>query len=113
MVTGRLHNGGTEIPRSDGGMKGVYFHRSLRHKNIDYGRGRFFVTIQVAHNKPLLGAIVGERCVLNELGKGIEETLVRLPSKYPELKLGEFVIMPNHVHTIFIIQRLTKKKKKE
>ena len=34
------------------------------------GRGDFFVTIQVAHNVSLLGVIVGERVVLNELGGG-------------------------------------------
>ncbi len=85
-------------------MNGL-FHKSLRNKNIDYGHGRYFVTIQVAHNKSILGAIVGGRCVLNELGKGVEDVLAGLPLKYTELELGEFVIMPNHVHMIVTIQR--------
>ena len=42
-------------------MKKVRFHKSLRHKNINYSNGRFFVTMQVAHNASLLGAIVGEK----------------------------------------------------
>ena len=38
-------------------MREGHFHQSLRHKNIDYRRGCFFVTMQVMHNASLLGAI--------------------------------------------------------
>ena len=77
-----------------------YFHKSLRNKNIDYRHGRFFVTSQVSWNKSLLGAIVGEKVVLNELGREIERCWLDVPRKYPELELGEFVFMPNHFHAI-------------
>lgn len=79
------------------------FPKHLRNKNINYKHGRFFVTIQIAHNKSVLGAIVGETCVLNELGQGVERALAELPQKYPELALGEYVVMPNHIHAIFHI----------
>ena len=69
-----------------------YIRKSLRNKNIDYRKGRYFVTIQVALNKYLLGAIVGTQCVLNELGKSVETELVNLSLKYPELRLGPYVI---------------------
>ena len=77
-----------------------YFRKSLRNKNIDYRHGLFFVTSQVSWNKSLLGAIVGEKVVLNELGRAIERCWLDLPRKYPELELGEFVFMPNHFHAI-------------
>lgn len=95
---------GTEVPCSETDVMQAYFHKSLRNKNINYRHGRYFVTMQVAHNMSLLGAIVGERSVLNALGKAVEEALLSLPHKYPELKLGEYVIMPNHVHMILTIQ---------
>lgn len=79
------------------------FRKSLRNKNIDYRKGRYFVTIQVARNKYLLGTIVGTRCVLNELGTNVETALVGLPHNYSELELGPYVIMPNHVHMILDI----------
>lgn len=85
-------------------MSEVYFHKSLRHKNIDYSRGQFFVTMQVEHNASLLGVIVGGKSILNELGKSVQAELERLPEKYPELALGEYVIMPNHVHLIVTIK---------
>lgn len=77
-----------------------YFRKSLRNKNIDYRHGLFFVTSQISWNKSLLGAIVGEKVVLNELGREIERCWLDLPRKYPELELGEFVFMPNHFHAI-------------
>ena len=91
-------------------MRPRFFQHSLRNRNIDYRHGRFFVTIQVEHNKSLLGAIVGERSVLNELGEGVKAVLEGLPLKYAELELGEYVIMPNHIHAIFDIKpRMTNK----
>ncbi len=91
-------------------MRPRYFQHSLRNRNIDYRHGRFFVTVQVAHNKCLLGAIVGEKCVLNELGQGVRTVLEGLPVKYEELALGAYVIMPNHIHAIFDIKpRVTNK----
>ena len=41
------------------------FRKSLRNAAINYRNGWFFVTSQVAHNKSIFGAIVGERCELN------------------------------------------------
>lgn len=76
------------------------FRKSLRNTNINYRNGWFFVTCQVAHNKSIFGAIVGERCELNDLGRRVEEYWRAMPSKYPELELDEFVLMPNHFHAI-------------
>lgn len=87
----------------------IYKH--LRNEKIDYSKGRFFVTMQVEHNRSILGTIVGEECILNELGHVIRNELTSLPRKYPELKLGEFIVMPNHLHAIFTIKERTTNKK--
>ena len=79
------------------------FRKSLRNANINYRNGWFFVTFQVAHNKSIFGAIVGECCQLNELGRQVEAYWRKLPAKYPELELDEFVVMPNHFHAILRI----------
>lgn len=92
-------------------MNGKRIYKHLRNKRIDYSRGRFFITMQVEHNQSILGTIVGEECILNELGKSVRDELTALPQKYPELELGEYVVMPNHLHAIFIIhERPTNKK---
>lgn len=60
----------------------------------------------------MLGAIVGEKCVLNELGARVKSVLEGLPLKYSELALGEYVIIPNHVHALFVIRPRTTNKEK-
>lgn len=84
-------------------IDGKYRRPQLRNGKINYRFGWFFVTFQVFENKSLLGAIVGENCILNELGlavKGLIETL----SKYnPEVYVDCFVVMPNHVHLVLKI----------
>lgn len=92
-------------------MKGQRFYKHLRNKKIDYSMGRFFVTMQVEHNRSILGTIVGEECILNELGNAVQNELTSLPQKYPELELGEFIVMPNHLHAIFTIKERTTNKK--
>lgn len=93
--------GMSEVEKGD---KVIKFRKSLRNANINYRNGWFFVTSQVAHNKSILGAIVGEECVLNSLGKKVREYWLLLPAKYPELTLDEFVVMPNHFHAIVKIE---------
>jgi hypothetical protein len=41
----------------------IKFRKSLRNENINYRNGWFFVTSQIAHNKSIFVAIVGEECV--------------------------------------------------
>ena len=76
----------------DGAAGAPRFRKSLRNANINYRNGWFFVTWQTAHNKSIFGAIVGDRCELNELGRRVEEYWREMPAKYPELELDEFVV---------------------
>lgn len=48
------------------------FRKSLRNANINYRSGRFFVAVQVEHNKSLFGAVVagGEWSSRNKVAGG-------------------------------------------
>ena len=96
-----LSQGDESGPSVDG--ESPLFRKSLRNASINYRNGWFFVTFQVARNKSVFGAIVGEKCELNELGQRVEAYWRELPAKYPELELDEFVLMPNHFHAILRI----------
>ena len=61
------------------------------------------MTVQVAKNKSLLGAIVGDKVVFNELGQKVDAYWRGLPAKYPELELFDYVVMPNHIHALLRI----------
>lgn len=83
--------------------KELYWHKSLRNPNINYQSGWWSVSIQVAKNKSILGAIVGEKVVLNTLGRAVDDYWRTLPKKYPELEIFDYVVMPNHFHALLRI----------
>ena len=89
--------GGVVAARSD------YRHKSLRNPNINYRSGWWAVSIQVAKNKSIFGAIVGDKVALNALGRAVEAYWRALPEKYPELEIFDFVVMPNHFHALLRI----------
>ena len=76
---------------------------SLRQTAISYRSGWWSVTVQVAKNKSLLGAVVGDRVVLNALGRAVESAWRALPGKYSELEVFDSVVMPNHFHALLRI----------
>jgi len=84
-------------------IDGKYRRPQLRNGKINYRFGWFFVTFQVFENKSLLGAIVGENCILNELGLAVKGLIETLPKYNPEVYVDCFVVMPNHVHLILKI----------
>ena len=96
-------NWAAKAARTDEEMAKPYFHKSLRNPNINYRSGWWSVSIQVAKNKSIFGAIVGDKAVLNALGRAVEAYWLALPEKYPELELFEFVVMPNHFHALLRI----------
>ena len=100
----------TPAPTTPAGTGAVatpaHWHKSLRNPNINYRAGWWAVTVQVAKNKSLLGAIVGKRVVLNALGRAVEAYWRALPAKYPGLELFDFVVMPNHFHALLRIHQM-------
>ena len=50
---------------------------------------------------------IDEKCAmqLNELGKIAHDIWEEIPNKFPFVELGNFVIMPNHMHGILIINK--------
>lgn len=75
-----------------------------RLKNFDYSSANaYFVTVCVYNFKSLFSKIEGQYSVLNESGKMIQKWWLEIETKFKEVKLDEFIIMPNHMHGIVII----------
>ena len=78
--------------------------RSLRVHEFDYSQpGAYFLTIVTHERKQLFGQIVNGDVVLNEVGKMVEEVWIAIPKHFKNIELGEFVIMPDHIHGIISI----------
>jgi REP element-mobilizing transposase RayT len=82
----------------------IHHRRSIRLKRYDYSQaGAYFVTIVMQGRVPLFGEVVKEEMRLNQYGKIVQAARFDLPRHYPHVELGAFVIMPNHVHGIIIL----------
>ena len=77
---------------------------SARAQWWDYGcNAAYFVTICTARRKYYFGDIAHGEMRLSELGEIACYYWDAIPRHFPFVMLGEFVIMPNHVHGIIII----------
>ena len=75
----------------------------------NYREGMYFITICAHQQKPYFGRIIPRpgleenQLVLTEVGRYVEENLQQITSHYPYAEIPVFVIMPNHLHFIIII----------
>lgn len=77
---------------------------SLRLRGYDYSSvGAYFVTIVTWQREMLFGDIVNGEMVLNDLGNIAYKWWLKIPKHFPNVELGNFAIMPNHIHGIIVI----------
>lgn len=83
-----------------------YRSESIRLPNWDYSsNGHYFLTICTNNRNPLFGKIVDGKMILNDYGGIIRSEWLKSPQLRRELHLDEYIIMPDHIHGIVIIQR--------
>ena len=79
---------------------------STRLQTWDYGwNGSYFVTICTHMRICYFGIIESGVMHFSELGSVAERLWLEIPEHFPFVQLSEFVIMPNHVHGIIIINK--------
>ena len=80
---------------------------SARLQNWDYGaNGAYFITICCKNMQYFFGAVNQNEMHLNALGQIAREIWEAIPNQFPYVELGNFVIMPNHMHGILIINNV-------
>lgn len=71
----------------------------------DYGwNAAYFVTICTAHRECYFGEIINAM-QLSEIGRLADKFWWSIPEHFPFVKLDAFVVMPNHIHGILIIDK--------
>jgi putative transposase len=79
------------------------FHhrRSIRLKGYDYAQaGLYFITICCQNRIHRFGHVENGVMVLNEFGTVAYNAWMKTPEIRPNMELGDFVVMPNHIHGI-------------
>lgn len=87
-------------------FKNKYRNETTRLKSWNYGwNGSYFITICTKDRERHFGEIEKDEMYLSEIGKIANRCWEDIPNHFPFVKLGEFIVMPNHVHGIIIIDK--------
>ncbi len=93
------------------------FFKPTNHRNNrrapwhDYtGRSLYMLTFTCEEQRPDLSTIVDYRgniqTIPTRLGLEIESEIINLPRYHSEVKLYDYVIMPDHIHVIIFVERV-------
>ena len=86
--------------------KNKYRIKSTRLQNWDYGwNGAYFITICTKNRVHYFGKIENGKMILTDIGKFAQKYWYEIPQHFPFVKLDAFVVMPNHIHGIIIIDK--------
>ena len=82
----------------------LWSRRSVRLSTYDYqGPGAYFVTLCTWHRQRLFGRLVSGRMCPSAFGLIAQRVLRQIPEHFPSARIDEFVIMPDHIHAIIVI----------
>jgi REP element-mobilizing transposase RayT len=85
-------------------FKSKYRIKSTRLRNWNYGTpGFYFITICTRNREHYFGEIKEGEMLLNKIGQIADDCWSQIPLHFPNAELGDFIIMPNHVHGIIIM----------
>lgn len=85
-------------------FKGKYKVASTRLPDWNYAEsGYYFITICTKDRVHFFGKIEKGEMYVSEIGKIVRKFWMEIPRHFPFVILDEFVVMPNHIHGIVII----------
>lgn len=78
-----------------------------RAKMFDFGQnGCYFITINTKDREMIFGDIIDETMKLSKAGQIAIDIWLEIPNKFPFIRLGAFVAMPDHFHGLLHIEQL-------
>ena len=91
-------------------MKNILpIRKRLRINNYDYSKeNMYFITICIKNRRELLGKINSKNHIkLAYKGNIVEKYINLIEKTYGNVIIDEYVIMPNHIHMIILINNKT------
>lgn len=84
--------------------KNKHHRGSIRLKGYDYASpGWYYITICTHSRECFFGDVNDGKMVSSQIGKTAKEYWLEIPDHFTHVELDEFVVMPNHIHGIVII----------
>jgi len=85
-------------------MKKYKDKKQYRRKGYDYSQdGFYFVTICVKNREMFFGDVVESKIILSKIGLIADDFFRDIPNRFSVVKIDEYIIMPNHIHGIIVI----------
>ena len=108
---GAIHESPLPITESPLRMTGLpqdtlerHHRRSIRLHGYDYSQaGAYFLTICAQNRVCLFGDVADGKMMLNDAGKIVADEWVKIAEIRDDIKLDEWIVMPNHFHGILTI----------
>ena len=86
-------------------FKGKYRIESIRLPNRDYAaNGWYFVTICTQNRNHFFGNVIADQMQLSAIGIA-QQFWAEIPNHFAHTYIDAYIIMPNHVHGIVVIDR--------
>ena len=83
----------------------IHKRKSIRLKDYNYSKeGMYFITICTHNREHLFGEIIDGKMILNNVGEIVKRELLKTNEIRKNVKIDNWVIMPNHIH--FLIEIL-------
>jgi len=83
----------------------IYHRKSMRLTNYDYrNAGVYFITICTKDRNKSLGRLIQNKMELSVIGRMVYDCWYDIPNHHKNIELGEFIIMPDHIHGIIFIK---------
>ncbi|MDP8201562.1 MAG: hypothetical protein P9M11_05415 [Candidatus Tenebribacter burtonii] len=83
-----------------------FWIETTRLPSWDYGANApYFVTICTKNRERFFGEIIHNNIELSPLGKIAFNYWLNIPKHFPFVELDEFIIMPNYIHGIIVINK--------
>lgn len=85
----------------------THHRRSIRLKGYDYSQsGLYFITLCTVDRTCMFGNVVEGKMQLNDIGQLVEqEWLNTINIRHDNVRLHNYIVMPNHFHAIIEIRR--------
>ena len=80
--------------------------KNPRLSGYDYSNaGYYFVTICTHKRECFFGKIIDDAMCLNDAGRMIMSAWTDLPQRFDQVDLDSFIVMPNHLHGIIVLDK--------
>jgi len=91
--------------------KNKYRSDTVRFSNWDYTNAAYYyITICTKEREYFFGDIEDTRLKFSEAGVVAERNWKSIPIHFPNVYLDEYIIMPNHLHGIIVIEESTNRR---